>query len=83
MESITALEAKNRFGRLLDSAQRHPVSITKNGRPSAVVISVADFERMRGDAWERLVATAEETSAEAASKGLTDADLERLLADES
>ena len=37
-------EAKNRFGQLIDDAQRGPVTIEKNGRPFAVVQSYADFE---------------------------------------
>ena len=32
MNEITAKDAKNRFGQLLDTAQRTPVRVTKNGR---------------------------------------------------
>jgi prevent-host-death family protein len=44
MKRVGAREAKNRFGRLIDDAQRGPVTIEKNGRPFAVVQSFADFE---------------------------------------
>ena len=44
MKRVSAREAKNRFGRLIDDAQREPVTIEKNGRPFAVVQSYADFE---------------------------------------
>ncbi len=44
MKSVTAKEAKNRFGQLIDDAQRGPVTINKNGRPFAVVQSYADFQ---------------------------------------
>lgn len=44
MKSIPAREAKNRFGALLDSAQKEPVRITKKNRPVAVVLSGEDFE---------------------------------------
>ena len=44
MKTVAAKEAKNRFGQLLDDAQRGPVTIEKNGRPFAVVQSYADFE---------------------------------------
>lgn len=44
MKTVAAKEAKNRFGQLIDDAQRGPVTIVKNGRPFAVVQSYADFE---------------------------------------
>lgn len=44
MKTVAAKEAKNRFGQLIDDAQRGPVIIEKNGRPFAVVQSYADFE---------------------------------------
>jgi prevent-host-death family protein len=44
MKRVGAREAKNRFGQLIDDAQRGPVTIEKNGRPFAVVQSFADFE---------------------------------------
>ena len=40
---VAALEAKNRFGELLDNAQREPVTIEKHGRPVAVVMSAERF----------------------------------------
>ncbi|MEX2647823.1 MAG: type II toxin-antitoxin system Phd/YefM family antitoxin [Alphaproteobacteria bacterium] len=46
MKSVTALEAKTRFGALLDSAQRGPVTIEKHGRPVAVVVSAEDYKEI-------------------------------------
>ena len=43
--TFTAKEAKNNFGRLLDEARRSPVSINKNGRKVAVLISKEDYSR--------------------------------------
>ena len=53
MKTITAKDAKTNFGQLLDSAIREPVSVTRNGRPVAVVLSAQDFERLAAfeDAW--------------------------------
>lgn len=82
MKEITAKDAKNRFGQLLQSAQRGPVRVTRNGRPVGVVMSVQQFERLRGAAWERLTATMDRLGGEASAMGLTDAVLESLLADE-
>ncbi len=44
MKTVAAKDAKNRFGQLIDDAQRGPVTIEKNGRPYAVVQSYTDFE---------------------------------------
>jgi prevent-host-death family protein len=42
MKTISAREAKNRFGEFLDAARREPVLVTKNDRPVAIMISVED-----------------------------------------
>jgi len=46
MDVIAAGEAKNCFGRLLDLAQRKPVTIEKKGRPVVVVMSIEEYERL-------------------------------------
>jgi prevent-host-death family protein len=45
MISMTSLEAQNQFGLLLDSSQRQAVTITRRGRPVAVVQAYQDYER--------------------------------------
>lgn len=47
METIPAADAKTNFGALLDKAQRGPVTISKNGRAVAVVMSAADYEEQQ------------------------------------
>lgn len=42
MKSVTARDAKTRFGELLDTMQREPVVITKNNRPVGILISMED-----------------------------------------
>ena len=44
MITITSVEAQNRFGQLLDAAQREPITITRRGRPVAMLMAVQDFE---------------------------------------
>lgn len=46
MRSVTSVEAQNRFGELIDAAQREPVSITRRGRTVAFVVSPADLEEL-------------------------------------
>ena len=83
MNEITAREAKNRFGELLDAAQRSPVRITRNGRAVTVMLSMQLYDQLRGSAWERLTSTMDAMGEEASARGLTDARLDALLADES
>lgn len=83
MQEMTALEAKTRFGQLIDAAQHRPVTVPKNGRAAVVVMSVEDYERRRQSAAQRLGQIMDQTAEEAARKDLTEAKLNELLADES
>ena len=47
METIAAADAKTNFGALLDKAQRAPVTISKNGRAVAVLMSAAAYEEQQ------------------------------------
>jgi prevent-host-death family protein len=47
MKSMSAREAKNEFGKLLDTARAEPVTIEKHGRPVVVVLSTEEYERLR------------------------------------
>ena len=46
MKTISAKDAKNRFGFLIDTARQEPVSVEKHGRPVVVVLSVEDYQRL-------------------------------------
>lgn len=46
MKTMSAKEAKNGFGLLLDTARAEPVTITKHGRSVAVVLSTEAYERL-------------------------------------
>jgi prevent-host-death family protein len=48
MHSISAHDAKARFGQLLDTARREPVVIERHGRPVAVILSKEDFDALTG-----------------------------------
>ena len=43
MANMTATDAKNRFGQVLEMAQAEPVRIQKNGRDVAVVVSPEQY----------------------------------------
>jgi prevent-host-death family protein len=42
--NLTATEAKNRLGQVLEQAQREPVFIEKSGRRHSVVLSVEQYD---------------------------------------
>lgn len=47
MKSVSARDAKNSFGKLIDNALIEPVTIEKHGRPVVVVLSVDRFEELK------------------------------------
>jgi len=83
MKTFTALEAKNRFGQVIDAAQREPVTVTRQGRASVVILSAEEYERRQSRAWRNLLAVMEKTGRYATEQGLTEEGLDQLLADES
>ena len=50
MKTISAREAKNSFGRLIDTARAEPVLIEKHGRGVVVVVAVEEFEKLSAKA---------------------------------
>lgn len=47
MAEISATEAKNKFGQVLEMAQAGPVRIQKNGRDVAVVLSAEQYAALQ------------------------------------
>ena len=48
MKTMSAREAKNAFGLMIDTARAEPVRIEKHGRGVVMVISVEEYERLHG-----------------------------------
>lgn len=46
MRTMSAKDAKNAFGLLLDRARAEPVTVEKHGRAVVVVLSVEEYERL-------------------------------------
>jgi prevent-host-death family protein len=46
MKIMSAREAKNAFGLMIDTARAEPVLIEKHGRGVVVVIAVEEYERL-------------------------------------
>jgi len=87
MKTLTSVEAQNRFGELLDTAQREPVAVTRRGRPVAFVVSpedmreVMDARNRRGRAVATFEAWAERARKKTApaAAGLTQEQINRLV----
>ena len=82
MKTVPATEAKNRLGALLDDAQREPIVISRQERDIAVVLSMADYERLRSGNIQAFLDLRNQVAAEAAANGLTEERLNELLADD-
>jgi len=81
MRYVSATEAKQRLGALLDVAQREPVTIRRQNRDVAVLLSPREYDRQRAvniDEFERFCDLVAER---AAARGLTEDKLTELLAD--
>ena len=47
MKTMSAREAKNGFGLMIDTARAAPVLIEKHGRGVVIVMSVEEYERLK------------------------------------
>lgn len=47
MITITSVEFQRNFGRYQDEALKEPVAITRNGRERIVVLSAAEYHRLK------------------------------------
>ena len=83
MKTVSANEAKTRFGEFIDLAQREPVRVTRRDRVVGVLVSAQDHESMRAFFADRLAQGMGRAASQAAAAGLTPALLGELLADES
>lgn len=94
MITMTSLEAQNQFGLLLDSSQREPVTITRRGRPVAVVQSYQDAQTIpfhiaklisetyplrAQEAGNALRQTFKKIASEAERDGLTELDIGKII----
>jgi prevent-host-death family protein len=55
METVSTVEFMRHFGRYHDEAKKRPITLTKHGRPSLVVMPVELYEQLKGHADPRRV----------------------------
>ena len=82
MKIVAATEAKNRLGAILDAAQREPIVIRRQDRDIAVVLSMADYDRLRSANIGAFLDLRNEIAAEARRAALADERLQELLTDD-
>ena len=83
MKRVPVTEAKDQLGAILDDAQREPVVIRRQDRDIAVVLSMADYERLRSGNIRAFLDLRKQVADEAARNGLTKKKLNELLADDA
>ena len=81
MKHVSSTEAKQRFAAILDAAQHEPVTIKRQNREVAVVLSTHEYERLHGLNVQEFENFCDTMAHSARKRGLTEADLEELLAD--
>ncbi len=83
MKYVSASEAKQHLGSVLDTAQREPVVIRKQKRDVAVVLSMQDYQRLTATNIEDFNRFCLETSNKAIEAGLTETILNDILAEDT
>lgn len=79
MQYISATDAKQKLAAMLDAAQSEPITIRRQNRDAAVLLSPKEYERLRGLNITEFEAFCEEMSRKAEMAGLTEDKLSALL----
>lgn len=79
MRYVSASEAKQRLAAILDAVQREPVTIRRQNREVAVVISPLDYQRLTTTNVAEFQRFCDRVSEAAKARGLTQDELDRLL----
>jgi len=83
MLEVSATDAKQRLGSLLDAAQREPVVIRRQERDIAVLLSRREYDRLRALNAQEFQEFCDRVGSKARVRGLTQVKLDRLLSDEA
>ena len=82
MQVVSATEAKQAFGSVIDKAQREPVMIRKQNRDVAVIMSIADYQRITRTNIQEFQQFRDEVGKKAQNRSLTEEKLNELLNDD-
>lgn len=79
MKYVSASDAKQRLASVLDTVQREPVTIRRQNREVAVVLSPEDYRRLQGANIEQFQQLCDGIAERAKARGMTEEKLEELL----
>ncbi|BBC22943.1 prevent-host-death family protein [Pseudanabaena sp. ABRG5-3] len=82
MQIVSATEAKQSFGAVIDKAQREPVMIRKQNRDVAVIMSIEDYQRITRINIQEFQQFRDQIGKKAQKLGLTEDKLNELLNDD-
>jgi prevent-host-death family protein len=82
LKYISTAEAERALDDVLESAQRGPVTIRRNDRDVAVVLSAVDYDRLRSRNVDEFQEFCDRVAAAAAARGLTEEKLAEMLSNE-
>ena len=80
MRYVSASEAKQRLAAVLDAVQREPITIRRQNREVAVVISPLDYRRLTTTNVAEFQRFCDRVSEAAQARGMTEDALNELLA---
>jgi ribosomal protein L22 len=83
MRMMSAAHAQEAFPQLIADARVEPIALTEDGQPTTIVMSVVEYDRITGNTGSEVLKLIATIQANAAARGLDDAKLEALLADDS
>ncbi|MBY0273042.1 MAG: type II toxin-antitoxin system Phd/YefM family antitoxin [Alphaproteobacteria bacterium] len=79
MRVISATEAKQSLGMMIDNAQREPIIIQRQHRDVAVLLSIHDYEQLRGMQIEAFNIFCDDIARRVQARGLTEEKFKTLL----
>lgn len=82
MKHVSSTEAKQRLAAVLDAAQHEPITIKRQNREVAVVLSTREYERLHGLNVQEFETFCDAVAERAKARGLTDEALRELLAED-
>lgn len=79
MRYVSASEAKQRFAAVIDAVQREPVTVRRQNREVAVLLSPTDYRRLTGANVEEFQRFCDRVSGTAKARGMSEETLAQLL----
>ena len=83
MRTMTASEARQNFGQFLDYGIQEPVVLKRQKRELGVFVPMALYRRLVAQQNQRMVRAFDAAQTETATKGLSEAALDGILAEEN